>query len=143
MSEHLASKMLEIYNDSDECDQLEFLSFFRDNSSREIWDLQWKQDIDLRLEEMAHIKHTRRSVSDFLNDINSRQKSSNGRNEELQFVHDILVANEKDSKDEIQYDMISRPDHLYMLIKSKPDYIQRCVDLEREYSVSNKRQKII
>jgi hypothetical protein len=111
--------------------------------SREQWDFQWQEDIDLQLAEMAHIKHTRTSVSDFMNDINSRQKSSNGRNEELQFVHDILDANEKDSKDEIEYDMICRPDHLYVLIKLKPDYIQRCVNLEREYSVLNKRQKII
>ncbi|MCK7580965.1 MAG: hypothetical protein MZV65_38695 [Chromatiales bacterium] len=143
MSEYLASKMLQIYKDSDECDQLEFLSFFRDTSSREQWDLQWQEDIDLQLAETAHIKHTRRSVSDFMNNINSRETSSNGRNEELQFITDIVDANEKDSEHEIEYDRICRPDHLYALIQSKPDYIQRCVDLEREYSVSNKRQKII
>jgi hypothetical protein len=139
MSQHLASKMLQIYKDSDECDQLEFLSFFREQ-----WDFQWQEDIDLQLAETAHIKHTRRSVSDFINNIKSRDKSSNGRNEELQFITDIVDANEKDSEQEMQYDLvICRPDHLYALIQSKPDYIQRCVDLKREYSVSNKRQKII
>jgi hypothetical protein len=143
MSEHLASKMVQIYKDSDECDQLEFLSFFRDTSSREQWDLQWKEDIDLQLAETAHIKHTRRSVSDFLNNIKSRETTSNGRNEEVQFITDIVDANEKDSEDGYEYDWIPRPGHLYTLIQSKPDYIQRCVDLEREYSVSNKRQKKI
>ena len=148
MSQHLASKMLQIYKDSDECNQLEFLSFFKDTSSREQWDLQWKEqwdfqwqeDIDLQLAETAHIKHTRRSVSDFVNNIKSRDKSSNGRNEELQFITDILDANEKDSEDE--YDQICRPDHLYALIQSKPDYIQRCMDLGRGYRVWNKRQKL-
>jgi hypothetical protein len=152
MSQHLASKMLQIYKDSDECDQLEFLSFFKDTSSREQWDLQWKEqwdfqwqeDIDSQLAETAHIKHTRRSVSDLMKNIKSRDKSSNGSNEELQFITDIVDANEKDSEQEMQYDLvICRPDHLYALIQSKPDYIQRCVDLKREYSVSNKRQKII
>jgi hypothetical protein len=74
-----------------------------------------------------------------MNDINSRQNSYNGRNQELQFINYILDANEKDSEHEIEYDRICRPDHLYALIKSKPDYIQRCVDLERKYSVSNKK----
>jgi hypothetical protein len=143
MSEYLASKMLQIYKDSDEGNQLEFLFFFRDTSSREQWDFQWQEDIDLQLAETAHIKHTRRSVSDFMNNINSQQTSSNGRNKELQFITDIVNANKKDSEQEIEYDRICRPDHLYALIQSKPDYIQRCVDLEREYSVSNKRQKII
>jgi hypothetical protein len=152
MGRDLASKLLQIYKDSDECDQLEFLSFYRDTSSREQWDLQWKEqwdfqwqeDIDSQLAETAHIKHTRRSVSDLMNNIKSRDKSSNGSNEELQFITDIVDANEKDSEQEMQYDLvICRPDHLYALIQSKPDYIQRCVDLKREYSVSNKRQKII
>ena len=71
----------------------------------------------------------------------SWETSSNGRNKELQFITNIQVVKEKDSED--NYDQICSPDHLYALIQSKPDYIQRCVDLEREYSVSNKRQKII
>jgi hypothetical protein len=141
MSEYLASKMLQMYKDSDECNQLEFLSFFRDTSSREQWDFQWQEDIDLQLAETAHIKHTRRSVSDFMKNINCRKTSSNGRNKELQFITDIVDANKKDSEQEIQYDTICHPDHLYALIQLKPNYIQRCVDLEREYSVSNKRQK--
>jgi hypothetical protein len=41
MSQFLASRMLEIYNDSDECDQLEFVSFFG-----YIWKEQWQEDID-------------------------------------------------------------------------------------------------
>jgi hypothetical protein len=143
MSEYVAWKMLQIYKDSDECDQLEFFSFFGDTLSREQWDFQWQEDIDLQLAETTHIKHTRTSVSDFMNDINSQQNSSNGKNEELQFINDIVDANKKDSEHESLYDPICRPDHLYALIQSKPDYIQRCVDLEREYSVSNKRQKII
>ena len=57
-------------------------------------------------------------------------------------MNDILDADDKDSQDG-KYDSIGRPDHLYVLIKSKPDYLQRCVHLEREYSVSNKRQKIV
>ena len=77
-----------------------------------------------------------------MNKINSRDPSSNGSNEELQFMNDILDADDKDSQDG-KYDSIGRPDHLYALIKSKPDYLQRCVLLEREYSVSNKRQKIV
>jgi predicted glycoside hydrolase/deacetylase ChbG (UPF0249 family) len=81
----------------------------------------WKEDIDLQLAEMAHVKHTKKSVSDFINNINSRETSSNGRNEELQFITNILDANEKDSEDD--YDQICHPDHLYALIKSKPDYI--------------------
>jgi hypothetical protein len=143
MSEYVASKMLEIYKDSDECNQLEFLSFFGNTSSREQWQEQWQEDIDIQLVEMAHIKHTRRSVSEFLKNVNSRETTSNGRNKELKFITDIVDANEKDSEQEIEYDRICRPDHLYTLIQLKPDYIQRCVDLEREYSVSNKRQKII
>jgi hypothetical protein len=143
MSEYVASKVLQIYKDSDECDQLEFLSFFGNTSSREQWQEQWQEDIDIKLAETAHIKHTRRSVSDFLKNSNSRETTSNGRNEELQFITNIVNANEKDSEHEIEYDRICHPDHLYALIQSKPDYIQRCVDLEREYSVSNKRQKII
>jgi hypothetical protein len=90
---------------------------------------------------MPHIKNTGRSVSDFMNNINSRETSSNGRNKNLQFITDIVDANEKVSEDGHEYDWIPRPGHLYTLIQSKPDYIQRCVDLEREYSVSNKRQK--
>ena len=117
MSEYLASRMLQIFKDSDKCDQLEFLSFFRHHSSRE----QWQEDIDLQLAETAHVKHTRKSVSDFMNNIKSRETSSNGRNEELQFITNILDANEKDSEDD--YDQICHPDHLYALIKSKPDYI--------------------
>jgi hypothetical protein len=144
MSEYVARKMVQIYKDSDECNQLEFFSFFWDTSSRGQWDFQWQEDIDLQLAETAHIKHTRTSVSNFMNDINSWQNSSNGRNEELQFLNDILEdANKKDSEHDIEYDRICRPDHLYALIKSKPDYLPRCVHLEREYGVSNKRQKII
>jgi hypothetical protein len=143
MSEYVASKMLQIYKDSDEYNQLEFHSFFGNTSSREQWQEQWQEDIDLQLGETAHIKHTRRSVGNFLNNINSRETTSNGRNEELQVITNIVDANEKDSEHEIEYDRICCPDHLYALIQSKPDYIQRCVDLEREYSVSNKKQKII
>jgi hypothetical protein len=76
-----------------------------------------------------------------MNKIKSRETSPNGRNEELEFITDMLDANEKGSEDE--YDQICRPDHLYALIQAKPDYIKRCVDLEREYRVSNKRQKFI
>jgi hypothetical protein len=97
----------------------------------------------MQLAETAHFKNTRRSVSDFMNKINSRDPSANGSNEELQFMNDILDADDKDSQDGKYYSPESRPDHLYMLIKSKPDCLQRCVLLEREYSVSNKRQKIV
>jgi hypothetical protein len=115
MGRDLASKLLQIYKDSDECDQLEFLSFYKDTSSREQWDLQWKEqwdfqwqeDIDSQLAETAHIKHTRRSVSDLMNNIKSRDKSSNGSNEELQFITDIVDANEKDSEQEMQYETCS------------------------------------
>jgi hypothetical protein len=96
--------MLQIYKDYDECDQLEFISFFGNTSSREQWQEQWQEDIDMQLAETAHIKHTRRSVSDFLKNINSRETTSNGRNEELQFITDIVDANEKDSEHEIEYD---------------------------------------
>jgi hypothetical protein len=78
-----------------------------------------------------------------MNNINRRQTSSNGRNEDLQFITKNVDANKKDSEDGYEYDWISRPDHLYALIQLKPNYIQRCINLEREYSVSNKRQKII
>jgi hypothetical protein len=141
MSEYVASKMLQIYQDSDECNQLEFISFFGNTSKRERWQEQWQEDIDMQLAEMVHIKHTRRSVSEFLKNIHSRQNCSNGSNKELQFMNNILDAKDKDSEHEIEYDRICHPDHLYRLIKPKPDYIQRCVDLKREYSVSNKRQK--
>ena len=138
-----ATKMLQIYKDSDECDQLEFISFFGNTSPREQWQEQWQEDLDMQLSETAHFKSTRRSVSDFMNKINSRDPSSNGSNEELQFMNDILDADDKDSQDGKYYSPESRPDHLYALIKSKPDYLRRCVLLEREYSVSNKRQKIV
>jgi len=138
-----ATKMLQIYKDSDECDQLEFISFFGTSSPREQWQEQWQEDLDMQLSETAHFKSTRRSVSDFMNKINSRDPSSNGSNEELQFMNDILDADDKDSQDGKYYSPESRPDHLYALIKSKPDYLRRCVLLEREYSVSNKRQKIV
>jgi hypothetical protein len=36
MSEYLASKMLQIFKDSDECDQLQFLSFFGHHSLRAV-----------------------------------------------------------------------------------------------------------
>jgi hypothetical protein len=142
MTEYVASRMLQIYKDSDECDQLEFISFFGNTSAREQWQEQWQEDLDMQLAEMAHFKNTRRSASDFMNKINTRENSSNGSNEELQFMNDILDADDKDSQ-EGKYDSIGRPDHLYALIKLKPDYLLRCVHLEREYSVSNKRQKII
>ena len=135
--------MLQIYKDSDECNQLEFISFFGNTSKRERWQEQRQEDIDMQMAETAHIKHTRRSVSDFMNNINSWETTSNGRKEELQFITDIVDANKKDSEDGYEYDWISRPDHLYVLIQWKPDYIQRCINLKREYSVSNKRQKII
>jgi hypothetical protein len=70
----------------------------------------WEEEIDLQLAETAHVKHTRKSVSDFMNNIKSQETSFNGRNEELQFITDILDANEKDSEDE--YDPICCPDHL-------------------------------
>jgi hypothetical protein len=41
MSEYLASRMLQIFKDSDECNQLEFLSFFRHHSLQEQWQEQW------------------------------------------------------------------------------------------------------
>jgi hypothetical protein len=122
MSEYLASKMLQIYQDSDKCNQLQFLSFFGHHSLREQWEEQWQEDIDVQLAETAHIKHTRRSVSDFMNNINSRETSSYGRNEDLQFITDIVNANKKDSEDGYEYDWIPHPDHLYALIQSKPDY---------------------
>jgi hypothetical protein len=86
------------------------------------------------------VKHTRTSVSDFINNIQSQDTSSTSRNEDLQFITDIRDANEKDS--EQKYDPICHPDHLYALIQSKADYIKRCVDLERECRLSNKRQKL-
>jgi hypothetical protein len=71
-----------------------------------------------------------------MNSIKSRETSSNGVKEELQFITNILDAKEKDLEGD--YDQICRPDHLYALIQSKPDYIKRCVDLRSEYKVSNK-----
>ena len=143
MTEYVASRMLQIYKDSDECDQLEFISFFGNTSPREQWQEQWQEDLDMQLAETAHFKNTRRSVSDFMNKINTQENSSNGSNEEQQFMNNILDADDKDSQDGKYDSPDSRPDHLYVLIKSKPDYLQRCVLLEREYSVSNKRQKIV
>jgi hypothetical protein len=70
----------------------------------------WEEDIDLQLAETTYLKHTRKSVSDFINNIKSWETSSNGRNEELQFITNILDANKKDSEDE--YDPICHPDHL-------------------------------
>jgi hypothetical protein len=119
MSEYVASRMLQIFKDSDECDHLEFLSFFcchghhvsRFQLAPVHWEQEhWEEDIDLQLAETAHVKHTKKSMSDFMNNINSWETSSNGRNEELQFITDILNANEKDSED--KYDPICHPDHL-------------------------------
>jgi hypothetical protein len=50
-------------------------------------------------------------------------------------MNNILDADDKDSEHEMKYDSICHPDHLYALIKSKPDYLQRCVHLKREKSV--------
>jgi hypothetical protein len=83
MSEYVASKMLQIYKDSDECNQLQNLSFFGNPSVREPWQEQWQEDMDLQLVKTVHIKHTGRSMSDFMNEINSRETMSNGRNEDL------------------------------------------------------------
>jgi hypothetical protein len=47
MSEYVASKMIQIYKDSDECNQLEFLSFFGNTYSGEQWQEQWQEDIDM------------------------------------------------------------------------------------------------
>ena len=69
----------------------------------------WEEDIDLQLAETAHIKHTRRSVSDFMNNINSWETSSNSRNKDLQFITDIVDANKKDSEDGCEYNWNSRP----------------------------------
>jgi hypothetical protein len=44
----------------------------------------------------AHVKHTKNSMSDFMNNINSWETSSNGRNKELKFITNILDANKKD-----------------------------------------------
>jgi hypothetical protein len=139
MDNFLASRLVSIFEDNPVCENLEFMCLFdcdRPHASRQ----QWQEDIDLQLEEFCHVNHTRKSVSDFMNIIKSRETCSNGRNEELQFITDIMDANEKDSEDE--YDQICHPDHLYALIQSNPDYIQRCVDLGREYRASNKRQKL-
>jgi hypothetical protein len=72
--------------------------------------------------------------------IKSWETNYNGTNAELKIITDMLEANEKDLKDE--YDWIRLLDHLYAVIREKPDYIQRCVDLGREYRVSNKRHKL-
>jgi hypothetical protein len=150
MSRNVASSMNSVFKDCDECNHLEFISLFdcgghhlsKRGFARVRWQPEhWQEDIDLQLAETAHVKHTRTSVSDFITNIQSRDTSSTGRNEDLQFITDIRDVNEKDS--EQKYDPICRPDHLYALIQSKPDYIKRCVDLERECIVSNKRQKII
>jgi hypothetical protein len=109
MSEYLALKMLQIFKDSDECDQLQFLSFFGHHSLREQWQEEWQEDNDLQLAETVHTKHTRRSVSDFMNNINSRETSSNSRNKDLQFITDIVDANKKDSEDGCEYNWNSRP----------------------------------
>ena len=130
--------------DSDECDQLQFLSFFGHTSSPEQWQEQWQEDIDLQLAETAHIKHTRKSVSDFMNNINSQQTSSNGRNKDLQFITMILsMPMRKTQRTGASMTGFPVLTICMMLIQSKPDYIQRCVNLKREYSVLNKRQKII
>ena len=70
----------------------------------------------------------------------TRRLGSTCINEELDFNADILDANEKDSDDE--YDGFCRPDHLYALIKEKPDYIQRCMDIGSEYKLSKKKRKL-
>jgi hypothetical protein len=91
MSEYLASRMLQILKDSDECNQLQFVSFFGHTSSREPWQEQWQEDVD------------QRSMSDFMNYINSWQTSSNGRNKDHRIITDIVHANKKDSEDGCKY----------------------------------------
>jgi ankyrin repeat protein len=141
ITNRIASWIVSVLKDNPKCENLEFICLFdcnRPHGSRE----QWHEDIDLQLEEDAHINHTRKSVSDFMNKINSRETNYNGRsNKELEFITDMLDAKEKDSDD--LYDQICRPDHLYALIKARTDYIQRCMDLGTEYTrVANKRHKL-
>jgi hypothetical protein len=141
ITNRIASWIVSVLKDNPKCENLEFICLFdcnRPHGSRE----QWHEDIDLQLEEDAHINHTRKSVSDFMNKINSRETNYNGRsNKELEFITDMLDAKEKDSDD--LYDQICRPDHLYALIKARTDYIQRCMDLGTEYiRVANKRHKL-
>jgi hypothetical protein len=76
-----------------------------------------------------------------MNKIKSRETIYNGRNEEREFITNMLDANKKDLDDE--YDQICHPDHLYAaIVQAKADNIQKCVDLGREYRVSNRRHTL-
>jgi hypothetical protein len=48
--------------------------FSRGQLARVHWQQEhcWEEDIDLQLAEMGHIKHTQKSVSDFMNIINGK-----------------------------------------------------------------------
>lgn len=136
----VASSLVDRITADGKCEHLMGASFFSDQEITNPPEKRhWQEDIDLDLEKCMRRNRIKKSVQDFMNKIENRE-GDDDCDSELQFFADMEDANYADYNDE--GDPIQPPDHLYALIRSKPDYIKRCVDHARAYPVSNKRPKL-
>jgi hypothetical protein len=130
-----------------ECDHLTHICFFGcpyDRPSQESEeDRQWKDDIDNELDKITD-GNVNKSVKEFIDTIVSRDDNdSTTKHSHLQFITDVLHANEKDFND--KGNEINPPSYLYALIKAKPEFmkrgIKRGIDERSENTESNKMAK--
>jgi hypothetical protein len=134
-----------VMKDNPKLEHLQYMSLFGDNPppNPSFFDptaADWQAAIDLELATITAENFTRGSIKQFMNKIKlCDQIEFNGHHSDLQFIVDIVDANEHDGNNECYPQ--NPTDHLYSLLRAKPDFIKGCSSTKSPKS--NKRPKLI
>jgi hypothetical protein len=93
--------------------------------------LHYDQEIRLAVAYNARVQ----SVKEFTWLVTSRDTSGDTGNTEFKDIEGAIL------KDEADFYLRDRPDHLYSLLQNKPEYIKRVIEHDAVDSMSSKRQK--
>jgi hypothetical protein len=122
-------------------DHLTKISFFRctadgaDGLSHKSDDSPWKNKIKFELGEVTS-QNLQKSVNQFMEQILIMENDSRNKLSGVELINKMVEANDKDNR--VDCEQIN---HLYALIRAKPDFVKSAIHARHEDTVSNKRQK--
>jgi hypothetical protein len=96
----------------------------------------WAPDKDLEIRLCLCHNARVQSIKEFVTKVTTRDSGAETEKCEFEDVKEAVL------KDFNNCDPSHPMNHLYSLLRAKPDYIKRCVEHEQVYPMSNKRRKL-
>lgn len=129
VDDRAVSAILDALKTDDDC-TLRDVSLFVGKTER--WAQDKNREIRLTLRHCARVQ----SIKEFVTKVTSRDIGTETEKCEFEDIEEAVL------KDHNDCDPSHPMNHLYSLLRVKPDYIKRCVEYEHVYSMSNKRCKL-